>query len=71
MTDIPVAELQQVGRRHSIDYDYSFDPTTVEVRRLAAEVRASAADSIDSAGLLAEADDLEALAARHEREADA
>lgn len=69
-TNIPRAEINSVGRRHSIDYDLDFDPSVEWVRTMAAHLRAGDA-FIDppSAAVLAEAEGLDALADRYEREA--
>jgi len=68
---IPRAELAEVGRRHSIDYDVDCDPTIHWVRGLASGLRAGAGLGSPSDAVLAEANELDALADRYEQKAGA
>lgn len=71
---IPRAEIDAIANRHRVNYDLSSDPGIEWVRRMSAWLR-SDLDPNDSdpitKGLLAEANDLDALADRYEQRASA
>ncbi len=63
---IPRAEIEAIGKRFGVlDYGLDTDPPVEWVRRTVANYRRAAAAG-DPLNLLAEAADLEALAARYE-----
>jgi len=69
MVTIPRAEIEAIGKRYGvIDYGLDSDATVEWARRTAANYR-QAVTNVDPLHLLAEADDLEALADRYEQEA--
>ncbi len=62
---IPRAEIDAIGKRHGTDYGLDADPSTEWARRTVYNLRSAAAAG-DPLNLLTEADELEALADRHE-----
>lgn len=68
MPTIPRAEIQAIGRRYGSDYDLDFDPSAEWARATAALLREESAQFPTTPELRAEADDLDALVDRIERE---
>jgi hypothetical protein len=71
-TTIPRADLHAVARCHGVDYDLGADPAVDWVRGMSMGLRNACASDhggFNPGGLLAEADDLDALADRYEQEA--
>lgn len=68
-TTIPRADIQAVIERHGAPYSIEGDVSCVWVREVAEVARDVARVSVTPDKLLAEADDLDALADRYEREA--
>jgi hypothetical protein len=67
---IPRAEIQAVAAKHKVDYDLDFDPPAEWVRATVAFLRAGVDfNGTPTPEVLAEADDLDALVDRYEREA--
>ena len=69
MTTVPRADLTDIAWRHGMDYDIDFDPTTEWVRAMASNLRRVATGSATAAELIAEANELDALATRYEEQA--
>ena len=66
---IPRDEIHAVAKRYSINYDLDFDPSAEWVRATAAHLRSGGDFGSPSAAVMAEADDLDALVDRVEKEA--
>lgn len=66
---VPRADLDTIATRHGVDYDLNTDPSIQWVRDMAAWLRCdlTGADRYEQR-LIAEADDLDALADRYEKE---
>ena len=69
-TTIPRAEIDAIAKRYyGIEAELDVDPPTGWARTVAAHLRESSKADADPDSLLTEADDLDALADRYEREA--
>lgn len=66
---VPRADLDTIATRHGVNYDLNTDPSIQWVRDMAARLRRdlTGADRYEQR-LIAEADDLDALADRYEKE---